>query len=153
MGHEYTNARITNHESRITNHESFEEIPHTADAALRVWGKDLAELFANAARGLAWLMADPETVQPEKEVALDLTAPDAETLLVTWLGELIYLNERDGVVFTEFDLEEVTPTHLRGRARGGRPGEFRRFVKAATFSGLAIRPTDRGLETTITFDV
>jgi len=90
---------------------------------------------------------------PEKEVALDLTAPDAETLLVTWLGELIYLNERDGVVFTEFDLEEVTPTHLRGTARGGRPGEFRRFVKAATFSGLAIRPTDRGLETTITFDV
>jgi len=165
MGHEYTNtrmhesrisnheSRITNQQSRITNHESFEEIPHTADAALRVWGKDLTELFVNAARGLAWLMADPDTVQPEKEVALDLSAPDAETLLVTWLGELIYLNERDGVVFTEFDLEEVTPTHLRGTARGGRPGEFRRFVKAATFSGLVIRPTDRGLETTITFDV
>ncbi len=174
MGHEYTNARITNHESRITNHESritnhelritnhelritnhesFEEIPHTADVALRVWGQDLRELFASAARGLAWLMADPDTVQPEKEVALDLTAPDAETLLVTWLGELIYLNERDGVVFTEFDLEEVTPTHLRGTARGGRAGEIRRLIKAVTFSNLAIRPTDRGLETTITFDV
>ncbi len=131
----------------------FEEIPHTADVALHVWGKDLAELFTNAARGLAWLMADPETVRPEKEVSLDLSAPDAETLLVTWLGELIYLNERDGLVFTEFDLEEVTPTHLRGVARGGRPGEIRRFVKAATFSGLAVRPTARGLETTITFDV
>jgi SHS2 domain-containing protein len=108
----------------MTNHESFEEIPHTADAALRVWGKDLAELFANAARGLAWLMADPETVQPEKEVALDLTAPDAETLLVTWLGELIYLNERDGVVFTVFDLEEVTPTHLRGTSPGRPAGRI-----------------------------
>ncbi|MCS7179432.1 MAG: archease [Anaerolineae bacterium] len=131
----------------------FEEIPHTADVALRVWGNDLKELFANAARGLAWLMADPETVQPEKEIRVDLSAPDEETLLVTWLGELIYLNERDGVVFTEFDLEEVTPTHLRGTARGGRAGEFRRFVKAATFSGLTIRPTGHGLETTITFDV
>ncbi|MCX7855024.1 MAG: archease [Anaerolineae bacterium] len=133
--------------------QGFEEVPHTADAALRVWGNDLTELFVNAARGLAWLMADPETVRPEKEVALDLSAPDVETLLVTWLGELIYLNERDGVVFTEFDLEEVTPTHLRGTARGGRASEVRRFVKAATFSGLAIRPTEHGLETTITFDV
>lgn len=133
--------------------QGFEEIPHTADAALRVWGKDLTELFINAARGLAWLMADPETVRPERKVGLDLSAPDMETLLVTWLGELIYLNERYGIVFTEFDLEEVTPTHLVGVARGGRPGEVRRFVKAATFSGLAIRPTDRGLETTITFDV
>ncbi len=131
----------------------FEEIPHTADAALRVWGNDLRELFINAAHGLAWLMADSQTVRPEKEVALDLSAPDVETLLVTWLGELIYLNERDGLVFIEFDLEEVTPTHLRGTARGGRPGEVRRFVKAATFSNLAIRPTERGLETTITFDV
>lgn len=133
--------------------QGFEEIPHTADVALRVWGKDLTELFINAARGLAWLMADPETVRPEKEITLDLSAPDVETLLVTWLGELIYLNERDGVVFTEFDLEEVTPTHLRGTARGGRAGEIRRFVKAATFSNLAVRPTERGLETTITFDV
>ncbi len=116
-------------------------------------GPDLTELFINAARGLAWLMADPETVHLGKEVALDLRAPDVETLLVTWLGELIYLNERDGVVFTEFDLEEVTPTHLRGTARGGRAGEVRHFVKAATFSGLAIRAIERGLETTITFDV
>ncbi|MCS7282640.1 MAG: archease [Anaerolineae bacterium] len=131
----------------------FEELPHTADVALRVWGRDLKELFVNAARGLAWLMANPEAVRPEKEVPLDLSAPDAETLLVTWLGELIYLNERDGTVFTEFDLEEVTPTHLRGTVRGGRTDEIRHFIKAATFSGLVIRPTERGLETTVTFDV
>ncbi|MCS7031208.1 MAG: archease [Gloeomargarita sp. SKYG116] len=131
----------------------FEEIPHTADVALRVWGQDLKELFVNAARGLAWLTADPASICPEKEKSLDLSAPDAETLLVTWLGELIYLNEREGLVFTEFDLEEVMPMHLRGVVRGGRPKETRHLIKAATFSGLSIRPTERGLETTVTFDV
>lgn len=131
----------------------FEEVPHTADVALRVWGRDLRELFVNAAHGLAWLMAEPETVQPTHEVALDLTAPDEETLLITWLGELIYLNERDRVVFTEFDLEEVTPTHLRGTARGGPASEVRRLIKAATFSDLNIRTSEQGLETTITFDI
>lgn len=133
--------------------QGFEELPHTADAALRVWGQDLRELFTHAARGLAWLMADPETVPLTLEIPLDLHAPDAETLLVTWLGELIYLHEREGAVFTEFDLEEVTPTHLRGRVRGGPPGEARRWVKAATFSNLAIRPGPYGLETQVVFDV
>ncbi|HEC35265.1 MAG TPA: archease, partial [Anaerolineae bacterium] len=78
----------------------FEEVPHTADIALRVWGQDLPELFANAARGMAWLMVDPSTVNPTVEVPLELRAYDAESLLVTWLGELLYLNERDGLVFT-----------------------------------------------------
>lgn len=131
----------------------FEEIPHTADAALHVWGATLADLFDSAARGLAWLLTDPQTVRPVHETALALSADDAETLLVTWLGELLYLNERDGTVFTDFEMAEVTPTRLRAVARGG-PAEERRYhVKAVTFNQLAIRPTKRGLETTIVFDV
>ena len=133
--------------------DGFEEVEHTADVALRVWGRDLKELFVNAARGMAWLLADPETVEPTTEVSLDLEGFDAETLLVTWLGELLYYNETEGLVFTEFDLREVTPTHLRGIARGGVPGETRRHIKAVTFHDLNIRSTDRGLETTIVFDV
>lgn len=131
----------------------FEEIEHTADVALHVWGKDLKELFVNAARGMAWLLADPETVEPTVEIALDLEGFDAETLLVTWLGELLYYNETDHLVFTEFDLDEVTPTHLRGTARGGVPAEIRRHIKAVTFHEMDIRSTDRGLETTLVFDV
>ena len=133
--------------------KGFEEVPHTADVALRVWGHDLPDLFTNAALGLAWLMADPETVDPTVEVPLELTAGDAETLLVSWLGELLYLSERDGVVFTVFDLEEVGPTHLRGVARGGPAKEIQLYIKAATFNDLEILPGGRGLETTIVFDV
>jgi SHS2 domain-containing protein len=130
----------------------FEEIPHTADVAIRVWGRDLAELFTNAARGMAWLLVDPDTVEPTVEVPLELSAYDTETLLVTWLGELLYLNERDGTIFTTFDLREVTSTRLRGRARGG-PTETRQHIKAVTFSEMKVQPTARGLETTIVFDV
>lgn len=133
--------------------KGFEEIPHTSDVALRVWGQDLAELFVNAAHGLAWLLADLDTVQWTAEVALELTAPDAETLLVTWLGELLYLSERDGVVFPLSTIEEISPLHVRGRARGGPAEKNRRHIKAVTFSDLVIRPSRDGLETTIVFDV
>ena len=131
----------------------FEEVEHTSDVALRVWGQDLPELFANAARGMAWLLVNPEAVIAAIEERVELTAQDAETLLVSWLGELLYLGEEDGIVFTAFELEQVTPTRLRGTARGGTPGEWRRHIKAVTFSEMEIRPGERGLETKVVFDV
>ena len=132
--------------------DRFEEIEHTADIAIRVWGCDLAGLFANAAYGMACQLADPVEVERTVEQAIELEAYDAETLLVTWLGELLYLSERDGCVFTDFDVLGVTPTHLRAVARGG-PAEYRRHIKAVTFSQLEIVRTGAGYETTIVFDV
>ena len=131
----------------------FEEIEHTADVAIRVRGHDLAELFANAAYGLAHQMAEVTSVSLVREEALDLQAQDLETLLVTWLGELLYLNERDGIVYTRFDIHELTPTRLRAVARGGPASERRRYVKAVTFSDLHIARTHDGYETTVVFDV
>lgn len=134
-------------------HKGFEEIEHTADLALRVRGRDLSELFVNAAHGLAWLIADPETIQPDKKVTIELNAYDTETLLVSWLGELLYLSERDDIVFTVFELKEVTSTHLLGIARGGPAVEARHHIKAVTFSEMDVRQTGSGVETVVVFDV
>jgi len=131
----------------------FEEIEHTADIAIRVLGRDLAELFANAAYGMACQLADADGVDLTVESSFELEAYDAETLLVTWLGELLYLGERDECVFTEFDILEATPTRLRVIVRGGAVREYHGHIKAVTFGGLEIRRTDEGYETTIVFDV
>ncbi len=131
----------------------FEEIEHTADIAIRVWGRDLAELFANAAYGMACQLADLAEVGRTCEQSIELEAYDAETLLVAWLEELLYLDERDGCVFCDFDMLEVTPTRLRAIVRGGLVREHRRHIKAVTFSSLEIVHTGEGYETTIVFDV
>lgn len=131
----------------------FEEVEHPADVAVNVWGSDLAELFANAAQGMAWLLAGPESVEPTVEVTVELDALDAETLMVSWLGELLFLAEEEEVVFTDFELEEVTPTRLLGKARGRPVDEHRAHIKAVTFSEMDIRHTPRGWETKIVFDV
>jgi len=147
----------------------FEEVEHTADIAIRVWGRDLAELFGNAAYGLACQVVDPDEVgrtgfgeaspgsaEPLSraiERSVELEAYDAETLLVAWLGELLYLGERDGCVFTDFDILEVRPTRLRAVVRGGPVRERQRHIKAVTFSDLEIVHTGEGYETTIVFDV
>lgn len=139
----------------------FEEIEHTADIAIRVWGHDLAELFANGAYGMACQMANFDTADRADlgessrttKHLIELEAYDAETLLVAWLGELLYLGERDGCIFTEFDLLEVTTTRLRALARGEPVREHQRHIKAVTFSDLEIVRTGEGYETTIVFDV
>jgi SHS2 domain-containing protein len=132
---------------------AFEEVEHTADIAIRVWGSDLAELFANAAHGMACQMANVGSVEQTIERTIELRAYDAETLLVSWLGELLYLSERDDHIFIDFDILDITATRMRAVARGGAIRERRRGVKAVTFSDLEIVRTDAGYETTIVFDV
>ncbi|WP_448593343.1 archease, partial [Thermoflexus hugenholtzii] len=75
----------------------FEEIPHTADWAIRAYGRTLPELFAHAALGMYSLLTDLETVpEAERREAL-VEAASPEGLLVAWLNELVYLTEREGL--------------------------------------------------------
>jgi SHS2 domain-containing protein len=131
----------------------FGEVEHTADIAIRVWGRNLGELFANAAYGMACQLTDVEDVELTTERELELQADDVEMLLVEWLSELLYLGEREDVVFVAFDMTEVTPYALRAVARGGPVVEHQAHIKAVTFSELDIRETGEGYETIVVFDV
>jgi SHS2 domain-containing protein len=132
----------------------FEEIEHTADWALRVRGADLRELLSHAARGMSSLLVPDLAVLPIDVVRqVELDALDAESLLVEWLGELAYWAESELLVFREYDLAEVSPTHLRARLRGGRVPGLQKHIKAVTYHNLKIVATEGGLETTIVFDV
>ncbi|MEA3340680.1 MAG: archease [Chloroflexota bacterium] len=131
----------------------FEEIEHTADIAIRVWGRDLTELFVNAAYGLACQLTDPDAMERTIERTIALEAYDAETLLVTWLEELLYLGERDECVFIEFDVREIASTRLRAIVKGGPVQEHGRHIKAVTFNEMEIVCTGAGCETVIVFDV
>jgi SHS2 domain-containing protein len=132
----------------------FEEIEHTADWALRVRGADLRGLLSHAARGMSSLLVpDLETVPADVQRQVELDALDAESLLVEWLGELAYWAESELLVFREYSLTEVSPTHLRATLRGGRVPSLQKHIKAVTYHNLKIVTTEGGLETTIVFDV
>ncbi len=137
----------------IRMRERFEEIDHTADVAIRVWGATLPELFANAAYGMAWQLTDPRDVDPMIERQIAVEGEDLEIVMVEWLSELLYLGERDHLVFTEFNILQVTSRSLQALARGGPVEDYHGHIKAVTFSELEITKTDRGYETTIVFDV
>jgi len=131
----------------------FEEVSHTADIAIHVWGSELEELFISAALGMAYLAADVTDSDSNVAQSIEVTADDAETLLVAFLAELLYLLERDGTVFDVFQMRELSTTHLLVSACGHIAKEIRHHIKAVTFNDLEITRNAQGFEATVVFDV
>jgi SHS2 domain-containing protein len=92
-----------------------------ADCAIELEADSLADLFETAARALAELMVDPQTIRATNTRVLELTAASLDLLLYDWLAELIYLKDRDGLVFTStrIEVEDGAPCRLTGHVEGG----------------------------------
>lgn len=132
----------------------FEEVEHTADRALRIYGRDLADLFGNAAAGMNSLMlAGGSRVSGSVTKHLELEAVDAEGLLVAWLSELAFWAETESLIFSRFDFIELSPARLKAVARGSPVQALDKHVKAVTFHNLAIDRHPEGLVVTVVFDV
>jgi len=133
---------------------NFEEIEHTADKALRISGANLQELLISAAQGMTGLMVpDVSKVSTEVEKFIELETIDAESLLVEWLSEFTFWAETEMLVFTQFDIQNLTATHLQASIYGGKVSELEKHIKAVTYHNLRIIKTPQGLEVTIVFDV
>ena len=133
---------------------AFEEIEHTADRALKIKGRNLEELFANAALGLNSLMgADVDLNSAPLTKSIELDAMDAESLLVDWLSELAYWAEAQMLVFSKFELQDVSPTRVKAEISGRRVTQFENHIKAVTYHNLEIVKTETGLAATVVFDV
>ncbi len=130
----------------------WDEVEHTADLALWVWGEDLQDLFSTAAEAMFRQVAtagEGETVTGK----VDLAAPDVEILLVDWLNELLYLHERERAVFSTYEFDHLSETQLTATVVGEPVDEYWAHIKAATFHNLEIVRRADGYETEIVFDI
>lgn len=132
---------------------AFEEIEHTADWALIVRGATFAALLKNAALGMLHLLGASPAGEERHRREIRLTARDPESLLVTWLEELLYGIETTGVTYTAFDIETSEGPALVARIEEAPSTPPRKQIKAVTFNELSIKQTPEGYETTVVFDV
>ena len=132
---------------------AFEEIEHTADWALRVRGQNLSELFRNAAFGMLSLL-DIEPVPGNTESRFfELKAEDTETLLVSWLEELLYPLEVENAAVVDFQVDVLEKAQLKATIELKKIASIKKEIKAVTFNELDIRTVESGYETIIVFDV
>lgn len=135
----------------------YEEIPHTADIAIKAYGRDLKELFSNAAFGMFDIIADLAGLKRTVSVTINLEKESPEELLVAWLDELLYNFYSKGIIFFEFEIIDIQDTRIAARAHGKHLGDNRNRlkteIKAVTFHDLKIKKDGSGLSVEIVFDV
>lgn len=134
----------------------FDIIDHTADVGIMAYGAELKEAFANAAYAMFTLIADLEDVREDVCRQIEVQAEDEENLLASWLNELLYLFDVDGIIFKRFEITEFGETSLKAEGYGELVDPARHSlkagVKAATYHMLRVAKDD-GYSVRVIFDV
>ncbi len=91
----------------------YEFVEHTADIAVKAFGRTLAEAFASSAEAMFSIITDSAVIKPVDSIEIQVGSIDVEGLLVNFLSELIVIHETQNVVLTAFEVvlgEEHTLT-------------------------------------------
>lgn len=128
-------------------------LEHTADIGIRAFGKDLAELYANAARGMFEIIFGRRVMKGKKRVTVEIDGMDAENLMVRWLSELLELS-RQGWAFDGFEIKEIGERKIVAVCLGGKLiSKPRAEIKLVTYHGLKVEKNGEGYKAEIIFDV
>lgn len=121
----------------VLSRKPYRLISHTADLGIEVRGKDLPDLFSKAAWSFFDLLVASGKIDSRQERVIAVEAPDLEALLISWLGELLYLFEVHHLVFNRFLVQTLTPSRLHATGWGEefnpRKHRLKQTIKAVTY--------------------
>ncbi len=115
----------------------------TADVAFVAYGKDLNELFENAALAMFEVMVNTRQIEEKVEEKVSVDGYDLESLMFNWLNELLYISDSKNMAFNKF-IVKIDESNLRleatcrGEVINPEKHETRTVVKAATYHQMKI---------------
>ena len=145
--------------------KDFEQVPHTADIKIRVYGKTLEQFFCNALIGMFQVIGPKAkgctvvngrlvcSELPEKHT-LVVTAPDRNALLVDFLSEALYLSDVHNEAYLAADVNQLSETEISATVYGIKVTGFEVVeIKAVTYHDLDIQQKDGVWVSDIVFDI
>jgi SHS2 domain-containing protein len=141
-------------------YEYLEEIG-TADIAFEATGRDLSELFRDAADATTNVMIDNiEAIQPRETRQIELTNDKLDMLLFDFLQELIFLKDAQRLVLRmqEVQIAESDENYFVTATAGGEPVDAERHyqradVKAVTLHDFSVERTESGWKAKVLLDI
>lgn len=102
--------------------ERFRFLEHTSDIYAEAYGRDLEEALENIALAMFETMTDTSKIRPKTSIPLTVGEPDLESLIYSWLEQLLLKFEIEGWLFSEFKVEKIirdkAGLKLNAQARG-----------------------------------
>ncbi|MDR1954358.1 MAG: archease [Candidatus Methanoplasma sp.] len=132
----------------------YELIDHTADLMVKAYGDTLEECFANAGYALFDQTVDLSGVGPAETFEVETSGDDLEDRLYSFLSELLFLEDCDGVVMCELDVSfdgDKVICRGKGEVLDRNRHRIRSEIKAVTFHMMSVDPGEPSV--TVIFDV
>ncbi len=145
--------------------KDFEQLPHTADIKIRVYGKTMQELLRHALIGMFQVVRpiiagcevkDERVICNDLPVAheIEVDAPDKDALLVDFLSEALYLSDVHNQAYLDVTIHELTDTRIKATLHGAEVTGFEVVeLKAVTYHDLKIEQIDGVWQADIVFDI
>ncbi|MCK4353244.1 archease [candidate division WOR-3 bacterium] len=130
----------------------------TSDVMFEAYGRSLEELLENSALAMFSVVCDIKKVRALKSIKIEISSPDEQSLLHTWLSELLTQSEINCMFLSKFKvkrIETIDGLHLFGTASGEdmSPKLGETVVKGVTYYGFKLEKTDSGYKAQVALDI
>ncbi|MBW2992161.1 archease [Candidatus Woesearchaeota archaeon] len=127
----------------------------TSDVLFEAYGKDLKELFENAAEALASVQCKLDLIEPKEPRLVELEAENIDDLMINWLQEIIALVDTEEMFFSKFDIKEISETKLTAEIWGEpiTPEKGETVVKAVTYHKFKLEKIKEKFVATVSLDI
>ncbi|MCX7857969.1 MAG: archease [Deltaproteobacteria bacterium] len=136
--------------------ERFSIIDHEADICVEIRGESLEQLYSNAASALFSIMIEVEDTSAEECVKKKVEIKRNGELLISFLNELLFLWETEGLVLYDLSVE-LTDDALKATLWGSKFNPeihtVKKVIKAATYHNFEIKRDKKGYIARVVFDV
>jgi SHS2 domain-containing protein len=132
--------------------KGYREIPHIADLAIEVWGKDWQDLLEAGLEGLNELLGCDDLSEQEESYPLSISSLDPQSLLIQFLNESLFYFEK-GYAIKGVDIHGLSDKEVSGIFHVCKFQRYRYFIKAVTFHGKLVRLEKGCWRCQIVFDI
>jgi SHS2 domain-containing protein len=127
----------------------------TSDVMFEAYGKDLAELFENAALAMFSVICKLDKVEAKEKEKIQMKAENVEDLMIHWLQGLVALVDTEERFYSKFKVLEIDEEHVIAEVGGEpiSPEKGETVVKAVTYHEYKLEKTAEGYKVRVTLDV
>jgi len=140
-----------------SKYPSYEIINHTADLGIIVKGRNIRELFVNAANAMIDLMVKADIHDKGATRNLIVEGQDLPDLMVRWLSEILYLFNGEHKLVRAIEIGSISSTRLQSELNvvslNRTRHEILREIKAVTYHQISVEETPDGWEARVIFDI